>query len=86
MRTALYAGPDVAHHDDIAGARTFIRTIVDRVRAWNRTRRAIRDLSTFSDEMLEDIGLTRGEIESAVTTGRRSNLEISSGWNQVGAK
>ena len=81
MRTALYAGPEFAHRGDLAG--TTLSTLaraLERFHKWRRTRQAVRQLSTFSDAMLEDIGITRGEIESAVTTGRRENPEISNGW------
>lgn len=81
MRTALYAGPDIAHRGDLVG--TTLSTLaeaLERFHKWRKTRRAMRDLSTFSDAMLEDIGITRSEIESAVTTGRRSNPELSNGW------
>ena len=35
-----------------------------------RARRAARNVHSLSDEMLHDIGLTRGEIDSAVRYGR----------------
>jgi uncharacterized protein YjiS (DUF1127 family) len=35
-------------------------------------RKAIRELQTFDDRMLADIGLQRCDIESAVSLGRRS--------------
>ncbi len=37
-----------------------------------RERRAMRHLAALSDHMLRDIGLSRGEIERAVRTGRAS--------------
>ena len=37
---------------------------------WYRTRRDARQLMAFDDRMLQDIGLSRGEIDSAVQTGR----------------
>lgn len=70
MRTALYAGPEIAHRDDFAGAHSLLTTMVDRARAWRKTRQAIRQLSNFSDTMLKDIGITRGEIEETVRHGR----------------
>ncbi len=81
MRTALYAGPDIARRGDLAGSTmSTLALALERFHHWRKTRRAIRQLSTFSDAMLEDIGLTRGEIEHAVTTGRRENDELSNGW------
>jgi uncharacterized protein YjiS (DUF1127 family) len=48
-----------------------------RLRAWlawladtRRLRQAIRELETFDDRRLRDVGLTRGDIECAVRLGR----------------
>ncbi len=38
--------------------------------AWRAERSAVRRLSEFSDEMLKDIGVTRGEIPDLVRYGR----------------
>jgi len=46
--------------------RTAIRRIVDRIRAWNERRAAIRQLHAMSDRMLRDIGIQRHEIHAAV--------------------
>ena len=40
-------------------------------RHWYRLRRDMRLLSAFSDHLLHDLGLGRGEIEQAVRDGRR---------------
>ena len=37
---------------------------------WYRMRRDARRLMAFDDRLLQDIGLSRGEIDSAVQTGR----------------
>jgi uncharacterized protein YjiS (DUF1127 family) len=37
---------------------------------WYRMRRDARQLMAFDDRMLQDIGLSRSEIECAVRTGR----------------
>ena len=59
----------VATHREIDAAKLFSRAVqwfVD----WRAERNAIRSLSGFSDEMLKDIGLTRGEVPDAVPHGR----------------
>ncbi len=59
----------VATHREIDAAKLFARAVqlfVD----WRAERNAIRQLSHFSDEMLKDIGLTRGEIPDVVRHGR----------------
>ena len=63
----------VAPHREIGAAKLFARAVqwfVD----WRAERNAIRSLSHFSDEMLKDIGLTRGEIPDAVRHGRSEIL------------
>ena len=54
--------------------RTFAPTWAGRLIAaasrWYRTRRDGRQLMAFDDRRLQDIGLSRGEIDSAVETGR----------------
>jgi uncharacterized protein YjiS (DUF1127 family) len=44
--------------------------LVAPVLRWYRARRDSRQLMAFGDHMLHDIGLSRGEIERAVRTGR----------------
>jgi uncharacterized protein YjiS (DUF1127 family) len=40
------------------------------LRRWHRLRRDTHQLMSFSDAMLKDIGLSRGQIERVVMTGR----------------
>ncbi|MEM7178973.1 MAG: DUF1127 domain-containing protein [Pseudomonadota bacterium] len=41
----------------------FVTNLVEDVRAWNDRRRTYAELATLSPEMLEDIGLTRADLE-----------------------
>ena len=74
MRTAIYAG----RHDgleDRGYLPPLFAAAVRRFRDWQRTRRAMRDLSHMSDTLLADIGLERGDVEDAVRHGR-PNVEL----------
>ncbi len=42
---------------------TAISGVVGKMRAWNDTRRTVAVLRTLSAAQLDDIGLTRGDIE-----------------------
>jgi uncharacterized protein YjiS (DUF1127 family) len=57
-----------------SSARRHLRTAKARTAAsilrWHRVRRDTRQVMALSDTMLKDIGLSRGEIEHAVRTGR----------------
>jgi uncharacterized protein YjiS (DUF1127 family) len=44
--------------------------LVALVLRWHRARRDSRQLMAFGDHMLQDIGLSRGEIERAMRMGR----------------
>jgi uncharacterized protein YjiS (DUF1127 family) len=44
--------------------------LVAPVLRWHRARRDTRQLMAFGDHMLQDLGLSRGEIEHAVRIGR----------------
>lgn len=46
-----------------------LRGLVRRLFDWRRRRKAIAQLQAFDDRTLKDMGLTRGEIESAVRGG-----------------
>ncbi|MCL5778512.1 DUF1127 domain-containing protein [Limibaculum sp. FT325] len=58
------------------GAITLYRVVsglseaISRVQAWRDARRTAQILSGLSTRQLEDIGLTRADIETLVTTGR----------------
>ncbi|MBY8977802.1 DUF1127 domain-containing protein [Rhodobacteraceae bacterium NNCM2] len=41
----------------------FVANIVEDVKAWNLRRRTYAELSALSPEMLDDIGLTRADLE-----------------------
>ena len=49
---------------------TGVARLASALSQWYRTRRHARQLMAFDDRMLQDIGLSRSEIESAVRTGR----------------
>jgi len=38
-----------------------------RIKAWNDRRKSIRELNALDDEMLKDIGISRGEIYWIIT-------------------
>jgi uncharacterized protein YjiS (DUF1127 family) len=66
---------ETAKHDLVithqeSGTAKFLARAVSWFVAWRAERNAIRSLSGFSDEMLKDIGLTRGEIPDLVRYGR----------------
>ena len=51
-------------------APTWVGRLIAAASRWYRTRRDVRQLMAFDDRLLQDIGLSRGEINSAVETGR----------------
>ena len=51
-----------------------IRSLFAGLRAQRRLRRAERELETFDDHMLRDIGIGRSEIGHVVRNGRRFQL------------
>jgi uncharacterized protein YjiS (DUF1127 family) len=53
-----------------ARLRAGLRQLVAPVRRWYRARRDARRLMTFDDHQLQDIGLSRDEMERALRTGR----------------
>src|SRR5262245_65766293 len=56
--------------------------------AQHRLRRAVRELHRLDDHMLRDIGVTRGEIESAVRDGLPARMMRKSRhreWNGISA-
>lgn len=53
-----------------SGTAKFLARAVKWFTAWRAERGAIRNLSHFSDAMLKDIGVTRGEIPDLVRYGR----------------
>jgi uncharacterized protein YjiS (DUF1127 family) len=61
---------------DTAGSTAWMRLMAATSRLvapalrWHRARRDSRLLMALSDHMLQDIGLSRGELERAVRTGR----------------
>ena len=75
MRTAIYAGSDFApEHDVDSFFPPMLVAAFERFRKWNETRKAVRDLSRFSDAMLKDIGIDRSDIGDAVRHGRDEDL------------
>lgn len=48
----------------MAGAQDIFAQMVSSITAWNQTRRTRDALNKLSDYELEDIGLTRGDIEA----------------------
>jgi uncharacterized protein YjiS (DUF1127 family) len=52
--------------------KTIERAIVEKVAAWRRYRKTIRELSQMSDLELHDIGVHRGEIEHIASTTARA--------------
>ena len=48
---------------------TFISTFIGAVVAWNDARVTRKTLSALSDRELEDIGLSRGDIEDVANNG-----------------
>lgn len=54
----------------MAGAQDFVSQMVASVSLWNQARRTRAALEKLSDYELEDIGLTRGDIEIIAAKGR----------------
>jgi uncharacterized protein YjiS (DUF1127 family) len=61
---------NIGRSTGIAGGSAF-RRMTRRIGTWLRMRHQYRDLSDLPDYLLDDIGLTRGDVETAV---RRSRL------------
>ncbi len=59
-----------------SGTAKFLARAVQWFVAWRAERNAIRNLSHFSDAMLKDIGVTRGEIPDVVRRGRPENSKL----------
>ena len=57
---------DAERESSPAGLARFIAAAL----RWYRMRRDVRRLMAFDDRMLEDIGLSRAEIEGAARAGR----------------
>ena len=51
-------------------------TIVRWISAERHRRRAVRELQSFDDRMLRDIGITRAEIKATVRYARAQSLDI----------
>lgn len=49
-----------------------VLAVLQSVGAEWRARQAVRRVESLSDEVLHDIGITRGEIDQAVRVGRNS--------------
>ena len=45
---------------------TSLKTISEKLSSWRRYREAVRELSQLSDRELDDIGISRGDIEFIV--------------------
>ena len=63
-------GPNVARALVLETLTSSIRSLLAGFREQRRLRRAERDLETFDDRMLRDIGIGRSEIRHAVRRGR----------------
>ena len=74
MSIAETAKHDLAIFHPESGIATFLARAVRWVAAWHAERSAVRNLSHFSDAMLKDIGVTRGEIPDLVRHGRSEIL------------
>jgi len=55
-----------AVHQIFAGAGRGLARVYHKYRRWQRRRAAIRELSGLSDQILQDIGLVRGDIRTVV--------------------
>ena len=69
MSTLSFTGLSTARHREGAHPGRISAFFGILAAEW-RARRAMRRIDSLSDEMLHDIGLTRGEIDSAVRYGR----------------
>lgn len=54
----------------MAGAQDLFASMVSSVQSWNQSRRTRAALNKLSDYELEDIGLSRGDIERIAVSGR----------------
>lgn len=52
-----------------------IAKVILAVRRWDETRTAVRELSSLDDRMLQDIGVTRGEIKDVVAQAQRLSAQ-----------
>lgn len=55
---------DITRTASSAGVHGGLFNVFSRLVAWNEARRTRKVLSSLSDRELEDIGLTRGDIET----------------------
>jgi uncharacterized protein YjiS (DUF1127 family) len=50
---------------------SFVRSLASEIQRRHRLRKDLKHLQSMSDRMLDDIGISRGEIEQVVRSGRR---------------
>lgn len=71
MAAIDYTRTSAASTNSIANVGAFLRSAVATVATWNDARVTRNSLATLTDRELEDIGLSRGDIDSvALSTSR----------------
>lgn len=70
MSTAGLVSHDLPARDAAEGISPTFAGPLRRFAMWRERRRAIRELSRYSDAMLKDMGISRSEIIDAVRCGR----------------
>ncbi len=56
----------VAHQRSMAVNEMAVSRIISRLKAWQRRREAVLELSSYSDRDLRDVGIMRTDIRDAV--------------------
>ena len=68
QRTSTFTGH---RHEQTCRIGSFVTTLLHTYVRWCERQAAKHHLATLDDRMLKDIGISRGQIDSAVTTGHR---------------
>ncbi len=68
QRTSTFTGHQ---HEQTSRIGSFVIKLLHTYVRWCERQAAKHHLDTLDDRMLKDIGISRGQIDSAVTTGHR---------------
>ena len=76
-RTATSLPVSRSHQPHRAILRGLLRRLIEKIAFELEVRRSLRDLQSFDDKMLRDIGLQRGGIEHALRNGVADPVAIT---------